>query len=115
MREIHAVGVPVLSSSEDIANTRIVFSNGCVANVTASRISQEKMRKIRVFQADTYVSLDYMNQAGQLCRKTPAACVERPPARHRHLPLHPGESVLTDQLPAKQLLRHVRLEVNGER
>ena len=75
VREIHAVGVPVLSSSEDIANTRIVFSNGCVANVTASRISQEKMRKIRVFQADTYVSLDYMNQAGQLCRKTPAGIV----------------------------------------
>jgi predicted dehydrogenase len=70
VREIHAVGVPVLSPSEDIANTRIVFATGCVANVTASRISQEKTRKIRVFQGDTYVSLDYMNQAGQLCRKT---------------------------------------------
>ncbi len=69
VREIHAVGVPVLSPSEDIANVRIIFENGCVANVTASRISQEKMRKIRVFQEDTYVSLDYMNQAGQLCRK----------------------------------------------
>lgn len=67
---MHAVGVPVLSSSEDIANVRLVFENGCVANVTASRISREKTRKIRVFQHDTYVSLDYMNQSGQLCRKT---------------------------------------------
>jgi predicted dehydrogenase len=69
-REIHAVGVPVLSSSEDIANARIIFENGCVANVTASRISQERMRKIRVFQEDTYVSLDYLSQEGQLCRRT---------------------------------------------
>ena len=71
LKEIHAVGVPVLSPSEDIANARLVFQSGCVANVTASRISREKMRKIRVFQEDTYVSLDYLNQAGQLLRKTP--------------------------------------------
>ena len=68
VKEIHAVGVPVLSSTEDIANVRLVFENGCVANVTASRISPERMRKIRVFQSDTYVSLDYMNQSGQICR-----------------------------------------------
>jgi predicted dehydrogenase len=67
---IHAVGVPVLSRSEDIANARLVFQNGSVANVTASRISQERMRKIRVFQEDTYLSLDYMAQTGQLIRKT---------------------------------------------
>lgn len=66
---IHAVGVPVLSSTEDIANVRLGFANGCVANVTASRISQERMRKIRVFQEDTYVSLDYMEQSGELHRK----------------------------------------------
>ena len=70
VREIHAVGVPVLSGTEDLANVRLVFESGCVANVTASRISQERMRKIRVFQPDTYVSLDYMNQTGQLMRKT---------------------------------------------
>ncbi|MDD5521440.1 MAG: Gfo/Idh/MocA family oxidoreductase [Kiritimatiellae bacterium] len=69
VKEIHAVGVPVLSPTEDIANVRLLFESGCVANITASRISQERMRKIRVFQQDTYVSLDYMNQTGQLCRK----------------------------------------------
>jgi predicted dehydrogenase len=68
VKEINAVGVPVLSTTEDIANVRLVFKNGCVANITASRISQERIRKIRVFQPDAYVSLDYMNQTGQVCR-----------------------------------------------
>ena len=69
VREIRAVGVPVLSRSEDIANVRLLFENGCVANVTASRISPERMRKIRVFLEDAYVSLDYQNQSGELYRK----------------------------------------------
>ena len=66
IESIDAVGVPVLTPSEDIANARIRFANGCVANVTASRISPEKMRKIRVFQSDCYLSLDYQEQAGQI-------------------------------------------------
>ncbi len=68
--DIKAVGVPVLSPSEDIANVRLAFENGCVANLTSSRISPEKMRKIRVFYDDAYVSLDYMNQSGTLHRRT---------------------------------------------
>ncbi len=60
--EIRAVGVPVLSPQIDIANVRLAFENGCVANVTASRVSMEKLRKIRIFEADSYLSLDYMNQ-----------------------------------------------------
>ncbi|MEJ6580915.1 MAG: Gfo/Idh/MocA family oxidoreductase [Akkermansiaceae bacterium] len=63
---IDAVGVPVLMKSEDIANARIRFENGCVANVTASRISPERMRKIRVFQDDGYLSLDYQEQTGEM-------------------------------------------------
>jgi predicted dehydrogenase len=65
---IDAVGVPVLSKGEDIANARLRFANGCVANITASRISPEKMRKIRVFQEDAYLSLDYQNQSGEIYR-----------------------------------------------
>jgi predicted dehydrogenase len=68
VKSIDAVGVPVLSKGEDIANARIRFRNGCVANVTASRISPEKMRKIRVFQEDAYLSLDYQNQSGEMYR-----------------------------------------------
>jgi predicted dehydrogenase len=63
---IDAVGVPVLMKSEDIANARLRFENGCVANVTASRISPERMRKIRVFQDDGYLSLDYQEQTGEM-------------------------------------------------
>lgn len=66
--QVDAVGVSVLSKREDIANVRLRFANGCVANVTASRISQDKLRKIRVFQPDAYLSLDYQNQSGYLLR-----------------------------------------------
>ena len=66
---IDSVGTAVLSKGEDIANTRIRFESGCVANLTASRISFEKMRKIRVFQDDAYLSLDYFDQSGEIYRK----------------------------------------------
>ena len=69
LANIDAVGVPVLSRGEDIANARLRFEDGCVANVTASRISPEKMRKIRVFQEDAYLSLDYQNQTGEVFRR----------------------------------------------
>ena len=70
VQTIDAVGVPVLSRGEDIANARIRFENGCVANITSSRISPEQMRKIRVFQEDVYLSLDYQNQTGEMYRRT---------------------------------------------
>jgi predicted dehydrogenase len=69
---IDAVGVPVLSSSEDIANARFRFENGCVANLTVSRVSPERLRKIRVFQQDCYLSLDYMRQEGFVYRMAEA-------------------------------------------
>ena len=76
MQTIDAVGVPVLSRGEDIANARIRFENGCVANITSSRISPERMRKIRVFQEDAYLSLDYQSQSGEIYRRTPTG-IER--------------------------------------
>ena len=68
---LDAVGIPVLSKSEDIANARLRFANGCVANLTASRISPERMRKIRVFSGGaitSYISLDYRAQEGFIYR-----------------------------------------------
>jgi len=68
---VDAVGIPVLSQSEDIANARLRFANGCVANLTASRVSPERMRKIRVFSGGattSYVSLDYRAQEGYIYR-----------------------------------------------
>jgi predicted dehydrogenase len=62
VESIEAVGVPVLTSRYDIANARLRFASGCIANVTASRISKDRVRKIRFFQPDAYLSIDYAAQ-----------------------------------------------------
>ena len=62
VRQVEAIGVAVLTERADIANARLRFESGCVANLTASRISQGKMRKLRVWEKDSYVSLDYLDQ-----------------------------------------------------
>lgn len=67
--EIRASGTAVLTKMIDIANVRLAFANGCVANITASRISPEKLRKIRIFQTDSYLSLDYAQQKMRICRR----------------------------------------------
>jgi len=69
VKKIEAVGVSVLTDSEDIANARITFGNGCVSNFTASRVSDEWMRKIRIFQKDTYISLDYKEARASVYKK----------------------------------------------
>src|SRR5207249_7730241 len=69
VQNVDAIGVPVLSRGEDIANARIRFENGCVANVTSSRISPERMRKIRVFQEEAYLSLHYEKLGGEIYRR----------------------------------------------
>jgi predicted dehydrogenase len=76
---IEAVGVGVLSPSIDIANARLTFADGCVANVTASRVSREKVRKIRFFQHDAYVSVDCLKPLTQVFRKkdVPAETLRR--------------------------------------
>ena len=66
---IDAVGTPVLTKREDVGNARLRFANGCVANVTASRVSDKKMRKIQVFHTEGYISLDYQEQSGHIYTK----------------------------------------------
>jgi predicted dehydrogenase len=68
VREVSASGVAVLSHTPDIANARIEFENGCVANLTASRISMKQMRKMRLFQPDHYISLDFLEKNAQIVR-----------------------------------------------
>lgn len=70
IRKIDSVGISVLSKTEDIANARIEFENGCVANLSASRMSLKKNREIRIFQDNAYLSLDFMNQKGHLVKKS---------------------------------------------
>ncbi len=83
--DIRAVGVPILSKTEDISNVRLRFANGCIANVTASRISMEKQRKIRMFLPDSYVSLDYQEQTGKILRKKMLGIAKE------EIPIHKGE------------------------
>jgi len=68
VKYIQANGVNVVSDSPDIANVRLEFENGCVANLTASRISMKQMRKVRLFQQDAYISLDFLEKNAQVIR-----------------------------------------------
>ena len=75
--EVRAVGIPVLSRKADIANARVEFSNGCVANLTASRVSFEKTRKLRFFQPHDYISVDYDTQTGTMVSLRMGRVLER--------------------------------------
>ena len=66
IKDIHASGVKVVSKTVDIANARILFENGCVANITASRISQKPMRKMRIFQESTYTTVDFLKKSVEI-------------------------------------------------
>ena len=109
VKEVRAVGVPVLSPSEDIANVRLEFENGCVANITASRISPERMRKIRVFIDEAYLSLDYQKQAGEVFKKTEAGI------EHADIPIEKGEPLANELRSFIDCARHHNApKVSGE-
>jgi len=77
VREVRAVGIPVLSSKADIANARVEFEDGCVANLTASRVSFEKTRKLRFFQPHDYISVDFASQTGTMVSLRMGRVIER--------------------------------------
>jgi predicted dehydrogenase len=72
VRSVDAVGVPVLTTSVDIANVRVRFANGCVANLTASRVSAKRERKLRIFQPDAYFSIDFDQRQVRMARRRAA-------------------------------------------
>ncbi|MFH1338569.1 MAG: Gfo/Idh/MocA family oxidoreductase [Candidatus Omnitrophota bacterium] len=78
IKKIDAVGVNVLTPFEDIASARIEFSNNCVCNLTSSRISEEPMRKIRIFFENTYISLDYKNERAFVYKKKKGKILKKP-------------------------------------
>ncbi len=90
---IDAVGVPVFSEQEDIANARIRFASGCVANLTSSRVSVEKMRKIRIFEEHAYMSTDYSEQEVVRYRKKPGAVSDA---------VMPMDLIAIDSLPVER-------------
>lgn len=69
--KVEAVGIPILTPKIDLANARLEFEDGCVANITASRVSGERLRKLRVFQPNEYYSLDYAEQSVGMCKLVP--------------------------------------------
>ncbi|NQT46442.1 MAG: Gfo/Idh/MocA family oxidoreductase [Candidatus Omnitrophica bacterium] len=69
IENISAIGIPILTKHEDLANARLTFQNGAVANITASRVSNKEMRKIRIFRENAYISLDYVRQDAQIYTK----------------------------------------------
>jgi predicted dehydrogenase len=102
---IDAVGIPILSQSEDIANARLKFANGCVANLTASRVSPERMRKIRVFsrgENTSYVSLDYRAQEGYIFRVAREGEEESP--RWKKL-LRGKDSAIVSEFAGRKIVR----------
>jgi predicted dehydrogenase len=102
---VDAVGIPVLSPSEDIANARLRFANGCVANLTASRISPERMRKIRVFSGGamtSYISLDYRAQEGFIYR---VARDNEPQSSLLKKLLHAKDSAIVSEFAGKRIVR----------
>ena len=68
VKSVHASGVSVISDTPDIANARIEFENGCVANLTSSRISMKNMRKSRFFQKDAYISVDFLEKKSEVVK-----------------------------------------------
>jgi predicted dehydrogenase len=102
---IDAVGIPILSQSEDIANARLKFANGCVANLTASRVSPERMRKIRVFSGGenpSHVSLDYRAQEGFIYRVAREGEEESP--RWKKL-LRGKDSAIVSEFAGRKIVR----------
>jgi predicted dehydrogenase len=102
---IEAVGIPVLSAHEDIANVRLRFANGCIANITASRISTERLRKIRVFSGGPqpcYVSLDYRAQEGYIFRLAREG--ERESSLLKKL-LHAKDATIVNQFADRKIVR----------
>lgn len=75
---VEAVGIPILTPKIDLANARLEFADGCVANITASRVSGERLRKLRVFQPGEYYSLDYAEQSVGMCQLIPVPGSPRP-------------------------------------
>jgi predicted dehydrogenase len=113
VRSVAAVGIPVISDKVDIANVRVEFENGCVANLTASRVSTEKVRKLRFFQPDEYISIDYTR------RDVLVISVERagagfPKLHFRRLPTEPGEPLKAElEAFVKCVRTRTRPEVDG--
>ncbi len=110
VKRISASGVAVISDTPDIANARIEFDNGCVANVTASRISLKKMRKMRIFQKDAYIGVDFLDKKTEIIRLKP----EDEPKGMMDFPIDIGNGIqknISVELPVVKTINSIREEL----
>jgi predicted dehydrogenase len=91
VKELRAVGIPILTHSPDIANARIEFENGCTASLTANRVSEEKVRKTRIFQPDGILSIDYLSQKLFVSKK------------EEHLGEERVSQMITEEIPVRKI------------
>jgi predicted dehydrogenase len=91
--QIHAVGVPVLTNKVDIASVRIQYTSGCVANITSSRISIEDQRRIRIFQPETYLSIDYATKNVSMYHRLPGQEGQQTQIIQEMIPVKPGDAL----------------------
>ncbi|MEY3367790.1 MAG: hypothetical protein RI973_945 [Bacteroidota bacterium] len=112
VQHISASGVAVVSDTPDIANARIEFANGCVANLTASRISIKQMRKIRLFQKDAYVGLDFLEKNAQILRMSNPDGGELPPNAFE-LETPTGTRVISMEMPPAPPINAIEEELRS--
>ena len=111
VRFISASGVAVVSDTPDIANARLEFENGCVANLTASRISLKQMRKLRLFQKDAYISLDFLDKQAQIIRLYDKDNPDAPDIPMMELKTQNGTKLIHMEMPDKVEVNAIRMEL----
>jgi predicted dehydrogenase len=110
---VDAIGVPVLTDKVDIANARLSFPGGAVANLTASRVSPTPMRKLRFFQADGYFSIDFLEQAVVIAQREPAAPGAEPKISIERVPIDRGDALAAQLESFLRGVRERRVEAGG--
>ncbi len=114
VKKVSASGVAVLSNTPDIANARIEFANGCVANLTASRISMKQMRKMRLFQQDHYLSLDFLEKNAQIVRLFDQGADNLPPLNQlMEFETNAGKKWLQMQMPEATPINAIEEELKS--
>jgi len=110
--DVSASGVAVLSITPDIANARVEFENGCVANLTASRISMKQMRKMRLFQPDHYISLDFLEKNAQIVRLFAQDAADLPDTENlMEFETNAGKKWLQMQMPDSEPVNAIQREL----
>ncbi len=111
---ISASGVSVVSHTPDIANARIEFENGCVANLTASRISMKQMRKLRLFQKDAYISLDFLDKQAQIVRLYNKGANDIPAdVPMMELETNSGTKMIHVEMPESEPVNAIKMELEA--